>query len=202
MGEHDGGGGGGAEKDAPAPGDGYRVEINSLRKILRPIEESVLAARKIKKDWKDMADDINESATFEIVEATRDVLHKWGFGMGRVAEHADEVVQGVRMAIAGYMLADLLRIKDFAPTENNLAKLPWGKHAMEEWKDGSRPKFDPPPQIYQEPWLDGGGSGSGSGGSGSGGSGGSYQDVPTNPRYRVDNGGEWVTDGGDKTPIA
>ncbi|MFI7243286.1 hypothetical protein [Streptomyces qinglanensis] len=34
--------------DGPKPGDGYAIEIAGVRKILKPLEESVIAARKIK----------------------------------------------------------------------------------------------------------------------------------------------------------
>ncbi|MES4907408.1 MULTISPECIES: hypothetical protein [unclassified Streptomyces] len=76
-----------------------------------------------------------------------------------MAEHTDTVVATLRQVIAAYVLADLLRVKDFAPTEDNIAKLPFGEHGLRAWQEGSRPKFDPPPQIYQEPWLDDYGSG-------------------------------------------
>ena len=89
----------------------------------------------------------------------------------------------------------MLHIKDFAPTEDNIAKLPFGEAGMKAWEAGSRPKFDPPPEIYQEPWLDDGGSG----GSDSGGTGGTYE-PPKNPRKLYDGG--WVDDGGSKGTIA
>ncbi|MGW7521323.1 hypothetical protein ACWGJ2_37680 [Streptomyces sp. NPDC054796] len=184
MTEKDGGSGG------PKPGDGYRVEIDSVRRILKPLEESVVAAKKIKSDWKPMAELIHDTVTIDIVSPAEDVLSKWGFGMGRVAEHTETVVETLRQVIAAYMLADLLAIKNFSPTADNMAKLPIGEHGMRAWKDGDRPSFDPPPEIYQEPWLDddGGGGGGGTG------------ELPTNPRKLYDGG--WVTDGGDKGTIA
>ncbi|MBL1101955.1 hypothetical protein [Streptomyces coffeae] len=192
SGSHDKGGSAG---NGPKPGDGYRVEITSVQKVLIPLEESVVAAGKIKKDWKSLADNIQNAAAFDIYSSSEKMLSSWGFGMGRVADQAKVVVETLRQVIAAYMLADLLRIKDFAPTEHNIAKLPFGEHGMKAWKDGYRPTFDPPPEIYQEPWLDDNG-----GGSGSGGSSGSYQDVPTRPRLRYDGG--WEVDGGGKGTIA
>jgi hypothetical protein len=171
----------------PKPGDGYRVEIASLRRILKPLEESVVAARKIKDDWKPMAEHINLAATMDIVTPAEDVLSKWGFGMGRVAEHTDTVIETLNQVIAAYMLADLLRVKDFAPTADNIAKLPFGEHGLRAWKDGDRPKFDPAPQIWQEPWLDDDGTTV-------------TGDMPTNPRQRVD--GTWEADGGGGGTIA
>ncbi|MEU5027837.1 hypothetical protein [Streptomyces milbemycinicus] len=177
----------------PKPGDGYKIEIASVRKVLTPLEESVVAARKIKGDWKKLSEHIQNSADFDVYDSAEKMLSAWGYGMGRVAEHTDTVVETLRQVIAAYVLADLLRIKDFAPTEDNIAKLPFGEQGLKAWQEGSRPKFDPPPHIYQEPWLDDGGSG------GSGGSGGTY-DPPANPR-KLYNGG-WVVDGGSKGTIA
>ncbi|WP_431773245.1 hypothetical protein [Streptomyces cucumeris] len=174
---------GGSAADGPKPGDGYRIEIASVQKVLAPLEESVVAARKIKKDWKALADGIGNSADFDICDSSEKMLHSWGFGMGRVADHAGVVVQTLQQVIAAYMLADLLRIKDFAPTEDNMAKLPFGEQGLKAWKEGYRPKFDPPPEIYKEPWLDD--------------DDGTYTgDVPTNPRLRYDGG--WEVDGGSK----
>ncbi|MDT0550305.1 MULTISPECIES: hypothetical protein [Streptomyces] len=183
MTDHDGG----PSSGGPKPGDGYKIEIASVRAVLTPLEESVVAARKIKGDWKTLADHIGNSADFDVYDAAENMLSAWGFGMGRVAEHTDTVVETLRQVIAAYVMADLLRIKDFAPTADNIAKLPFGEHGLRAWQNGSRPKFDPPPQIYQEPWLDDHGSG------------GTY-DVPTNPRKRYDGG--WEVDGGSKGTIA
>lgn len=194
MAEHDGGAASAGGADAPKPGDGYKIEIASVRKVLTPLEESVVAARKIKGDWKKLSEHIQNSADFDIYDSSEKMLSAWGFGMGRVAEHTNTVVETLRQVIAAYVLADLLRIKDFAPTEDNMAKLPFGEAGMKAWEAGSRPKFDPPPEIYQEPWLDDGG-----GGNDSGGTGGTYE-PPKNPRKLYDGG--WVDDGGSKGTIA
>ncbi|WP_206442547.1 hypothetical protein, partial [Streptomyces boncukensis] len=145
--------------DGTAPGAGYALEISSLRRIMSPLEESVVAAHKLKDDWKPMASGIHNAATIELVKPTRELLSSWGFGMGRVAEHADAVVATLKHVIAAYMLADLLRVKDFAPTEENMAKLPWGENALAAWKNGYRIDFDPAP-----PLQDGDGGGGGDGG--------------------------------------
>jgi hypothetical protein len=195
MAEHDGGAASSGGADGPKPGDGYKIEIASVRKVLTPLEESVVAARKIKGDWNKLAEHIQNSADFDIYDSSEKMLSAWGFGMGRVAEHTDTVVSTLRQVIAAYMLADLLRIKDFAPTEDNIAKLPFGKAGMKAWEEGSRPKFDPPPEIYQEPWLDDGGGSSND----SGGTGGTYE-PPKNPRKLYDGG--WVDDGWSKGTIA
>ncbi|MEV6398063.1 hypothetical protein AB0M39_25370 [Streptomyces sp. NPDC051907] len=169
------------------PGDGYKIEIASVRAVLTPLEESMVAARDIKRDWKGMSSQIANSADFDVYDATDKMLSSWGFGMGQVAEYTDTVVATLRQVLAAYVLADLLRIKDFSPTAANMAKLPFGERGLKAWQEGSRPKFDPPPEIYQEPWLDDGDSGT-------------YQDVPRNPRLRHD--GVWEVDGGSKGTIA
>ncbi|MBI0294268.1 hypothetical protein JBE04_07190 [Streptomyces sp. PRKS01-29] len=193
MTEHEGGSRGPDGSGGPKPGDGYKIQIESVRKVLTPLEESVVAARKIKDDWKTLSEHIQNSADFDVYASAEGMLSAWGFGMGRVAEHTDTVVETLRQVIAAYVLADLLRIKDFAPTEDNIAKLPFGAAGMKAWQEGSRPKFDPAPEIYQEPWLDDGGSG------GDGGTGGTYE-PPAHPR-KLYNGG-WVDDGGSKGTIA
>ncbi|WP_238545359.1 MULTISPECIES: hypothetical protein [Streptomyces] len=51
-------------------------------------------------------------------------------------------------------VVDARRIGNFAPTAGNIAKLPFGEHGLKAWQYGSKPTYDPPPEIYQEPWLD------------------------------------------------
>ncbi|MGW4079654.1 hypothetical protein ACWELB_40330, partial [Streptomyces asiaticus] len=97
-----------------------------MRKVLTPLEESVVAARKIKGDWKTLAEIIQNSADFDIYDSAEKMLSSWGFGMGQVAEHTKTVVEILRQVIAAYIMADLLRIKDFTPTADNMAKLPFG----------------------------------------------------------------------------
>ncbi|RCG20570.1 hypothetical protein DTL70_19870 [Streptomyces diacarni] len=204
MAGDEGGGGPGGGGD-PRPGEGYAIEIAAVRKILRPLEESVVAAHKIKDDWKSLSSGITTAAVFDIEQPAKDMLEEWGFGMGRVAEHTDVIVDTLRQVIAAYMMADLLRVKDFAPTEDNIAKLPFGEHGLRAWKDGDRPTFDPPPEIYQEPWLDDdGGSSVGDGGGADGDGTTVTGDLPANPRYRVagEGGAGWVVDGGRKGSVA
>lgn len=176
------------------PGDGYRVEIASVRRVLKPLEESVVAARKIKGDWKSLAGHIRGSASGDVVSSAEGMLSSWGFGMGRVAAHTDTVVETLRQVISAYVMADLLQVKNFSPTADNIAKLPQGKYGLQAWQDGYRPKFDPPPHVYQEPWLDDDGTGDGTGGGGGGG------EPPAPGRKRYDGG--WESGGGSKGPIA
>ncbi|WP_181763962.1 hypothetical protein [Streptomyces albidus (ex Kaewkla and Franco 2022)] len=134
------------------PGGGYRIEIASVRRMLDPLEESVVAARKIKGDWKSLSELIQNSATFEIEDSAKKVLSSWGFAMGRVAEHTDAIVERLNQTIAAYILADMLGVQHFTPTEDNIAKLPIGDAGKWAWEHGARPNFDPPRKIMQEPW--------------------------------------------------
>ncbi|MFG3259084.1 hypothetical protein [Streptomyces sp. NPDC048172] len=151
AGNHGGGkgaDGGGGE----APGEGYAVEIAEVRKVMKPLEESVVAAHRIKDDWKVMAKAIDFAATIDIEKPAKDVLSEWGYGMGRVAQHADDILTTLRQVLGAYVMADLLRIKDFSPTEDNMAKLPVGDRGLEVWREGHRGEFDPAPKSLQEQW--------------------------------------------------
>ncbi|WP_413798583.1 hypothetical protein [Streptomyces iranensis] len=152
MAGEDGSGKGTPGGTGPAPGAGYAVEISGVRKVMKPLEESVVAARRIKDDWKTMAGDIDLAATIDIEKPAKDMLSKWGYGMGRIAQHADEILETLRQVLSAYLMADLLRIKDFSPTEDNMAKLPVGDHGLQVWKEGHRGKFDPAPKSLQEQW--------------------------------------------------
>lgn len=128
------------------------MEISGVRKVMKPLEESVVAAHKIKDDWKTMAGEFALAATIDIEKPAKEMLSKWGFGMGRIAEHTDDILETLRQVLSAYIMADLLQIKNFSPTEDNMAKLPVGKHGLEVWEEGHRGKFDPAPKSLQEQW--------------------------------------------------
>jgi len=166
--------------DGPKPGDGYAMEISSVRKVMKPLEESVIAAHKIKSDWKSMAADIHYAATIDIEKPAKDVLSKWGFGMGRLAEHTEDILKTLQQVISAYIMADLLRVKDFSPTEDNMAKLPVGDHGLRAWRNEDRGDFDPAPKSLQEQWED-------------------EPQLPSKPRIRdgEGTGKGWLVDGGE-----
>ncbi|MFE7114596.1 hypothetical protein ACFU99_04130 [Streptomyces sp. NPDC057654] len=141
-----------SDGNRPAPGAGYAVEISGVRKVMKPLEESVVAAHKIKDDWKAMAKGIESAATVDIEKPAKDVLSEWGYGMGRIAQHTDYVLETLRKVLSAYVMADLLQVKNFSPTEDNMAKLPVGDHGLEVWEEGHRGKFDPAPKSLQEQW--------------------------------------------------
>lgn len=121
-----------------------------------PLEESVVAARMVKDDWTSLAELLGPSATIEIEEAAKGFLKEWGFGMGRVAEHADEVLARLQKSMAAYLLAELLGVKNFTPTDDNIAKLPAGAAGKWSWEHVGKPSFDPPRGFLQEEWPDNG----------------------------------------------
>ncbi|MFJ1746963.1 hypothetical protein ACIOJD_12075 [Streptomyces sp. NPDC088116] len=143
----------GSQSDnSPRLGDGYKIEIASVRKMIDPLEESVVAARKVK-DHKDrLAADLQGNATFEILDSGKSFLSAWGFGMGQVADHADEVVARLHEVIAAYILAELLGVKNFSPTPDNISKLPVGDAGKWTWENVGKPTFDPPKKLLQEEW--------------------------------------------------
>ncbi|MBE9497982.1 MULTISPECIES: hypothetical protein [Streptomyces] len=163
----------------PKPGDGYALEISSVRKVMEPLQESVLAAHRIKDDWKPMAADIHLAATIEIEKPAKEVLSEWGFGMGRLAEHTEDILKTLQQVISAYIMADLLRVKDFSPTEDNMAKLPMGDHGLRAWKNKDRGDFDPAPKSLQEQWED-------------------EPQMPSKPRVKdgEGTGKGWLVDGG------
>ncbi len=137
---------------SPGPGEGYRVEIGSVRKMIDPLEESVVAARNVK-DHKDrLAAHLQGNATFEILDSGKSFLSAWGFGMGQVADHTDDVVARLHEVIAAYILAELLGVKNFSPTPDNISKLPVGDAGMWAWENVGNPTFDPPKKYLQEEW--------------------------------------------------
>ncbi|MFJ1715229.1 hypothetical protein [Streptomyces sp. NPDC088260] len=138
--------------DSPPPGEGYRVEIASVRKMIDPLEESVVAARSIKNHMDRLSAHLQGNATFEILDSGKTFLSAWGFGMGQVADHADEVVARLHEVIAAYILADLLAVKNFSPTPDNIAKLPVGDAGTWAWENVGKPTFDPPKKYLQEEW--------------------------------------------------
>ncbi|MFF2404830.1 hypothetical protein [Streptomyces goshikiensis] len=120
--------------------------------MIDPLEESVVAARMVK-DHKDrLAARLRGNATFEILNSGKGFLSAWGFGMGQVAEHADEVVARLQEVIAAYILADLLAVENFSPTPDNIAKLPAGSVGKWTWEHAGKPTFDPPKTLLQEEW--------------------------------------------------
>ncbi|MFD7262318.1 hypothetical protein [Streptomyces sp. NPDC059874] len=138
--------------DGAAPGDGYSIQFTAVRKMIDPLEESVVAARMVK-DHKDrLAAHLQGNATFEILNSGKGFLSAWGYGMGQVAEHADEVVARLHEVIAAYILADLLAVENFSPTPDNISKLPVGSVGKWTWDHVGKPTFDPPKTLLQEEW--------------------------------------------------
>ncbi|MER8098106.1 hypothetical protein [Streptomyces goshikiensis] len=138
--------------DGTASGDGYAIEITAVRKMIDPLEESVVAAHMVKDNKDRLAAHLQGNATFEILASGKGFLSAWGYGMGQVAEHADDVVARLHEVIAAYILADLLAVENFSPTPDNISKLPVGGAGRWTWENVGRPTFDPPKTLLQEEW--------------------------------------------------
>ncbi|MBL1102574.1 hypothetical protein [Streptomyces coffeae] len=122
--------------------DGYKIEIASVQSVIVPLEESVVGARAVKNGQETLTAYLKHCGAPELLTAGEGFVKAWGFGMGELADHADVVVERLYEAIAGYMLADLLRVKDFWPSDENMAKLPSGAAGKWSWENVGRPEME------------------------------------------------------------
>ncbi|MER0241074.1 hypothetical protein AAHZ94_03360 [Streptomyces sp. HSW2009] len=116
---------------APEPGaidgsDGYAIEIADVKGLIAPLEESVVAAKAIARNQEELTSYIQHCGAPEILESGKSFLSAWSFGMGQLSGHADEVVTRLYETVAAYALADLLGVKNFWPSDENIARLPGG----------------------------------------------------------------------------
>ncbi|WHX21768.1 hypothetical protein QFW82_34415 [Streptomyces malaysiensis subsp. malaysiensis] len=126
--------------------DGYKIEISSVQGLITPLEESVVGARSVKNGQEKLTAYLQHCGAPELLQSGKGFIEAWGFGMGELADHADVVVERLYEAIAGYMLADLLRVKDFWPSDENMAKLPSGGAAKWSWEHVGAPEMEKRPE--------------------------------------------------------
>ncbi|MEU8824021.1 hypothetical protein [Streptomyces sp. NPDC048636] len=126
--------------------DGYKIEIASVQSVILPLEESVVGARAVKNGQEKLSAYLQHCGAPELLSSGKAFIKAWGFGMGELADHADVVVERLYEAIAGYMLADLLRVKDFWPSDANMAKLPQGATAKWSWEHVGAPEMEKRPE--------------------------------------------------------
>ncbi len=126
--------------------DGYKIEIASVKGLIAPLEESVVGARAVKNGQEKLTGYLQHCGAPELLESGKGFLKEWGFGMGELADHADAVVERLYEAVAGYMLADLLRVKDFWPSDENMAKLPSGGAGTWSWEHVGAPEMEKRPE--------------------------------------------------------
>ncbi|QKV95688.1 hypothetical protein HUT19_31340 [Streptomyces sp. NA02950] len=138
--------------------DGYKIEIASVKSVILPLEESVAGARAVKNGQETLTAYLQHCGAPELLASGKEFIKAWGFGMGELADHADVVVDRLYEAIAGYMMADLLRVKDFWPSDANLAKLPSGAAGKWSWENVGVPEMEKRPgksglQKFVDPLL-------------------------------------------------
>lgn len=125
--------------------DGYKIEIASVKALIIPLEESVVGARAVKNGQEKLTAYLQHCGAPELLESGKGFVKAWGFGMGELADHADVVVERLYEAVAGYMLADLMRVKDFWPSDENMAKLPSGAAGKWSWDHVGAPEMEKRP---------------------------------------------------------
>ncbi|MBC3981946.1 hypothetical protein H8N01_05050 [Streptomyces sp. AC536] len=124
---------------------GYRLEIAQVKGLILPLEESVAAARAMGRDEERLTGYLRHAGAPEILHAGQEFVSSWGFGMRQLAEHADEVVDRLYEAVAAYMLAEILQVENFWPSDANIAKLPIGDASTWAAKKYGVPEMDPRP---------------------------------------------------------
>ncbi|MEU4894402.1 hypothetical protein AB0B12_27230 [Streptomyces sp. NPDC044780] len=126
--------------------DGYKIEIESVKGLISPLEESVIGARAVKNGQEKLTTYLQHCGAPELLESGKGFIKAWGFGMGELADHADVVVERLYEAVAGYMLAELLQIKNFWPSDENMAKLPNGAAGKWSWDNVGAPEMEKRPE--------------------------------------------------------
>ncbi|NLU68000.1 hypothetical protein [Streptomyces sp. HNM0574] len=116
-------------------GTGYKVEIAALKSVLRPLEESTLAAKDVRDDKSGLSANAQDAGSQIFTEAVDGFVEAWQYGMKQLVEYADDIVEKLDQTIDAYEKAEQLNIEGFVPTEENLDILPQGDSGMKEWKE-------------------------------------------------------------------
>ncbi|MEU5027169.1 hypothetical protein [Streptomyces milbemycinicus] len=138
--------------------DGYKIEIAAVKAQIGPLEESVLGARAVKNNQEKLTAYLQHCGAPDLLDSGKAFVKAWGFGMGELADHADVVVERLYEAVAAYMLADLMRVKDFWPSDANMAKLPSGAAGKWSWEHVGAPEMEKRPgetgmSKFTRKWL-------------------------------------------------
>ncbi|WP_171166403.1 hypothetical protein [Streptomyces sp. I05A-00742] len=120
--------------------DGYAVEIASLKGIVAPLLESVAAAEQLGKSAEGLLGHL-AAETAELRQSGQHFFTTWGFGMEQLADYASQVADRLNEAITAYALADILQVKNFTPTQDNIEKLPVGSASTWMWHHGGDQKM-------------------------------------------------------------
>lgn len=95
-----------------ADGGEFKWQVQFLKSITRPLEESTEAARKIAKqqaeeqfDFQGMAD-VHKTGTDDVTLAVDDFLEKWCHGLGCIADDADVIVSALSATINDFLATE------------------------------------------------------------------------------------------------
>ncbi|KUJ66983.1 hypothetical protein ACZ90_31695 [Streptomyces albus subsp. albus] len=125
--------------------DGYAIQIAQVKGLITPLEESVAAAKAIAKDHEALTAQLTHCGSPLVSKAGEEFISAWSYGMSRLGSHADTVVERLYSAVAAYVLADLLQVKNFWPSDANIAKLPAGPSQQWVAEHIGVPEMDPRP---------------------------------------------------------
>lgn len=141
----------------------YKVQIGQLTRISGTLEASAGAARRVKDRKGELTDHLKDAGNAEVQAATDRFLSAWAYGMGQLADYADEMVEKLKETVAGYEQAEDLGVVGFTPSQTNLEALPTGGVSEAAYKamnpgprvaaDRTRPNFGDDTQRDFEDWA-------------------------------------------------
>ncbi|MEU8787717.1 hypothetical protein [Streptomyces sp. NPDC048637] len=133
-------------------GADYKVEIDSLVRVLVPLTDSVVAAKRIKDEKDELQAYLKDPGAEGVRDSGQTFLEQWGYGMGQLAQYAEEIVTKLNQTIEAYEMAEQCGIKGFKPSEDNLSMMPsegLGKTVFQgqQRMRGNKPPSDGPNGI-------------------------------------------------------
>lgn len=142
---------------------GYQVEIAALKRVQAPMEESMVAAKRVVEKKDQLAAEATNAGNDEVRSAVEGFLEAWGYGCKQLARYADDISAKLDETIQAYQTCEELNIEGFTPTEDNLASLPtggvsrWmfdhGGHTLPDSQEGGFEKTMNDWQTDVEDWM-------------------------------------------------
>ncbi|WP_330477876.1 hypothetical protein OG301_15605 [Streptomyces platensis] len=105
-------------------GADYRVEVDSLVRVLVPLADSVTAAKRIKNEKDELQTYLKDPGAEDVRDSGQAFLEQWGYGMGQLVQYAEEIVTKLNQTIEAYQTAEEYGIKGFTPSDDNLSMMP------------------------------------------------------------------------------
>ncbi len=133
---------------------GYQVEIDSLRAVLPPLQQSMGAAKRIKSEHEELVAYLNDAGNADVRSTGEEFLSAWGYGMGELAKLAEDIVEKLNETISAYEQAEQLGIEGFTPSDADIAKLPTG--AVSGWVQShglTDSSGEPPADPRESEWA-------------------------------------------------